>query len=644
MKSKLCLAIVMAVIAVFSYGQQNSNISFSPAQPKPGDKIHFEYSTEGTVLGDETSFEGIAYLSDGELRAQELNLQESGTKWSGDIITNDSTKAVFLVFKKDAIIDNNKGQGYYLMMYSNGEPVKGACISMAEFNSSYGPVLANTKNDPLASLELYEKDFNRYPDLKAKNLASYISLLVRVDKATAKEKAKPMIDELEAKQNKTESDYMTLINAYQKFGDKEISDKLKEEMIKKFPKASMVRTEKVNTFYYENDLKKKQALFNDYLKNYPAKTNQEKSIINTMYSLMAAAELSEKNWPQFKKYVSGITDKETQANSYNSAAWALSGGSLDNNASESDLQLAKEFASKAVSYLMASMENPDNKPPFYTGKEYKKSLENSLGGYRDTYALILWKLGEKKEAYKMQEAAIKEMNFSDKDANERFIVYKENLNGLNAVKGDIETFEKEGKSSPKLKEILKKAFLSEGHTEAEYAGFIEGLQNEYKAKHKEEIIKKMINEAAPQFALQDFSGNTVSLADLKGKVVVADFWATWCEPCKASFPGMQMAVNKYKDDPDVKFVFIDSWESKKPDEMLKGADEFIKKNNYTFHVLLDTEDKVISNFGVAGIPTKFVIDPAGNIRFKSIGYEGNAEILVDELSAIIDVLKSGAVQ
>jgi thiol-disulfide isomerase/thioredoxin len=131
------------------------------------------------------------------------------------------------------------------------------------------------------------------------------------------------------------------------------------------------------------------------------------------------------------------------------------------------------------------------------------------------------------------------------------------------------------------------------------------------------------------------------LDDLKGKVVVVDFWATWCGPCKASFPAMQQALNQYKDDPDVKFVFVDSWESKKPEEMQKNAEEFIQKNKYTFNVLLDTDDKVIGSYAVEGIPTKFVIDPSSNIRFKAVGYDGSADKLVDELSAMIDVLKPG---
>jgi peroxiredoxin len=158
---------------------------------------------------------------------------------------------------------------------------------------------------------------------------------------------------------------------------------------------------------------------------------------------------------------------------------------------------------------------------------------------------------------------------------------------------------------------------------------------------REELIKKMINDPAPKFALKDLSGNTVSLDELKGKVVVVDFWATWCGPCKASFPGMQTALNKYKDDPNVKFVFVDTWESKKPEEMKKNADEFIAKNKYNFHVVLDTDDKVIGSYAVDGIPTKFVIDPESRIRFKAVGYDGSADKLVDEISIMVDVLKPG---
>jgi thiol-disulfide isomerase/thioredoxin len=341
----------------------------------------------------------------------------------------------------------------------------------------------------------------------------------------------------------------------------------------------------------------------------------------------------------FKKYEAMVTNKEALAGTYNNIAWGLSGESIE--AEAPDIAMAKELSGKSVEYMKASIENLANKPPYYTAKEYKKKQQYSYGMYADTYALILWKSGNQDQAYQYQEEAVKNMDKGDAEANERLIIFKEKLKGTAAVKDDIVEYVKEGKSSPKLKEILKRSFISEGHNDAEFDTYLDGLLKEYHVKLREELLKKMISEAAPMFTLKDLSGKTISLEELKGKVVVVDFWATWCGPCKASFPGMQIALNKYKDDPAVKFVFVDTWENKKPEEMQKNADEFVAKNKYNFHILLDTDDKVIGNYAVDGIPTKFVIDTESRIRFKAVGYDGSADKLVDEISIMVDVLKPG---
>lgn len=151
----------------------------------------------------------------------------------------------------------------------------------------------------------------------------------------------------------------------------------------------------------------------------------------------------------------------------------------------------------------------------------------------------------------------------------------------------------------------------------------------------------MLDETAPAFSLKDINGKEVKLSDYKGKIVVLDLWATWCVPCIASFPAMQVMVKKH---PEVAFLFI-AVEQKEKDP-LPVVKRFIEKRNYPFTVLIDEpvepnslKYKITSAYKPDGIPAKYVIDKNGTLRFKTSGFDTDTE-LMNELEATFSILES----
>ena len=112
---------------------------------------------------------------------------------------------------------------------------------------------------------------------------------------------------------------------------------------------------------------------------------------------------------------------------------------------------------------------------------------------------------------------------------------------------------------------------------------------------------------APNFVLKTGDGKTYELVQSKGKVVIVNFWATWCGPCRKEIPDFIELYKKYKDQ-GVEIVGValdkDGWEKVNP---------FVKQNNINYPVVLDN-GTVAATFGkIQFIPTTFIIDPNGNI-------------------------------
>ena len=132
---------------------------------------------------------------------------------------------------------------------------------------------------------------------------------------------------------------------------------------------------------------------------------------------------------------------------------------------------------------------------------------------------------------------------------------------------------------------------------------------------------ELLGKPAPDFTLNTLDGKTVKLSDLKGQVVLLDFWATWCPPCIQWLPTVGEIANERKI--GVKSFAIDVGES------AATVQAFVKNHKVTVDILLDPRHQVADEYGVTALPTTLIIKPDGTIykAFMGIAHGGKAEIL-----------------
>ncbi|HGJ64848.1 TPA: redoxin domain-containing protein [bacterium] len=316
---------------------------------------------------------------------------------------------------------------------------------------------------------------------------------------------------------------------------------------------------------------------------------------------------------------------------YNNIAWEL-------YEKGDDLRTAEEVALKGIKIAKEEITQPKGKrPQLYSTAEWENARKRSAAMIIDTYGAILFKQNKFIEAEKAFTEAVQLNQKEEPEINERYAESLMANKKFDLARKELEEFFSKGVTTSKMKEMLKEAYLKTGGVENGFDAYFRKFEDAANEKIIAKLKKEIINVPAPQFTLTDLDGKNVSLSDFKGKVVIVDFWATWCGPCLSSFPGMKEAVEKYEATGKAKFLFVNTWEN--VENKKQNAADFIKKNNYPFHVLMDEKNEVVSAFKVSGIPTKFVIDGNGNIRFKSVGFSGNTSEMVEEIGVMIKMLQ-----
>lgn len=607
-------------------------VTISPAKPTAGDRLIVTYHTDapGAAITDPDSLNLVFGYSTFYKQPDELSMNQEGTAWSVSWDVPDYAKFASFYFKDGNLADKGPGGHYYeIFVYEDDKVVEGAYKrKIFSLRERY----ENQKKADSVRAELYQKQLADKPEdflVRLKLLKTKMSLHESRADQLEKDAYKLITEKLQ--QSPSSETLQKVVTAYRIMGDKAKSDSVKKIVTKEYPTSPLaIRTLYSKAREMDNPDEKLKALQkviqNTENDRYRTQSYEEIFYLyqeegNVQRMAWYAEQVEESPWPWKARQLNGLAN-----------AFIEQGDSLE---------LALDYAKKASRAVPEEMVGPVRITD--EGQFISSYVEDTVATRkRDeiksdilaTFGLIHIKRkqydtagGYLKKAMQLEETEAAKQNLAQlymktNRPEKAFDIYWDLL--------------MEEPVNKDYKKKLKQAYI-------DFNGSEKGFKNEtakLDERWKKEMVRKYnderLDKEAPSLSsITDLEGHSLDPTSLENKVVVIDLWATWCGPCLSAFPYLQKVYEKYEDNPEVKFIVLNSgWGN-----TIKDARKWKKKVDYTFPLYYDEGSEVTEAFGVRGIPTTFILGEGGNIQFKKTGFRGptmerklklKIEMLLDE--------------
>ena len=617
--------------------------STSPVNPQAGETVTLLYNPKGTILESANQIFAIVRtygsknykpasmfsMPNNVIDTEKYKMKRKDTGWLIKIFVPDSVVGLVVTLNNETDTDYNEGLGYWVPIYTSDQrllPGSEAGYAASLVRRGWGAVLDKTLYaDTL--LSFYKNEFSRNPDKKAGFAFSYFSALKKSKGSDGFAEIEANLEDLDNPDQWTEEHLFFLSAWYGAVKNQDKADYYKAKSREKFPTGRWVQREEAIEFYKKVGSAEKKIFLDEFEAKYP-----DYSGFSYMRGVIISEFIKEGSYKQASEYFKLLNGKTWSERPVFSAVNSIKETKND------ELGLVLEIINKSVAVSRQEHDEPSaSKPPLKISSIWQESRAKQLALALDASAVVTNALGNADAALTYCEEAYQLTNKKNKQVNEHYAEVLFENGSLDGAKKILEESIASGIQSPKMEEILKEIFVTSQGSDEGFISYHSDLKTQALDDLKAKIQSELVTQLAPSFTLSDTEGKEISLSDYMGKIVILDFWATWCGPCKASFPAMKKALNKYEKGNEVKILFVNSKET--AEDKLQAVKDLMEKNNYPFHVLMDNKNEVFESYGVTLLPTKLIIDKAGNIRHRSFGFRGETELL-DELEAVISILNS----